>query len=258
MIVKVKKARGNGWLKGIKAYDGAITRIGLPLDKNGNLVTGLNPEDEERLEKALFLAKGDLNRNSPFWTTKTVDIPANQILILDTDTPEHELDYLILKAQRKVAKSVAELNTGSGASCEFVMFNDDEEAASENKRGKNKRMAYALFDTLSPNEMRDILLVYGKPADSSSNDVVESQLQKLLEEDPALFLVHANDPTKKTRVFVLNLVRAGILAKKGPAYTMYGTDEILAYSMEELIKYLDAKANNGKLLELKEALKNRQ
>lgn len=257
MIVKVKKARGNGWLKGIKAYDGAITRIGLPLDKNGNLVTGLTVEDERRLEKALFLDANTLNRNSPYWVTKTVDVPANQVLILDTETPEHELDYLILKAQKKVAKSITELNSGSGAFCEFVMFNDDDEAAKDNKRGKSKRVAYALFDTLSPNEMREILMVYGRPADSSSNDVVESQLLKLLEEDALTFIAHANDPTKKTKVFILNLVKEGILAKKGPAFVEYNTDEIIAYSMEEMIKFLDSKANNGRLLQLKEALKNR-
>lgn len=257
MIVKVKKARGSGWLKGIKAYDGSITRIGLPIDRNGNLVTGLTISDEERLEKALFLDKGTLNRNSPYWVTKTVDVPSNQVLLLDTDTPEHELDYLILKAQKKVAKSIAELNTGAGAYCEFVMFNDDDEAAKENKRGKNKRLAYSVFDSLSPNEMRDILMVYGRPADSSSNDVVESTLQKMLEEDPSMFLAHANDPAKKTRVFVLSLVRAGILSKKGPAFADYGTEEIIAYNMEEAIKFFDSKANNGKLLQYKELLKNR-
>ena len=262
-IIKVKKVKNQGWGSNmVKAYEGTITKVGPSLDRNVNYNTGLTKDDEKRLEKALYLKEGSLSssKENKYWVEKDegrgyyIMFEGNTPLILDTENPEDELKYLVLKGQKRVAKSVAESNHPTAL---FVIFNEEDEAAKDNKRGKSKRMAYTLFDSLSPNEMRDILMVYGKPASSSSDDVVENQLQKLLEEDPNLFLLHANDPSKKTKVFILKLVKEGILVKKSGAYFEKGSDEPIAYALDEMIKFLDAKANNAKLLQFKEALKDR-
>lgn len=263
MIVKVKRVKKNGWLNGLKSYSGAKTRVGVVVDSQGNQVTGLTKEDEHRLEEALghdrgYLKKGNLrdeNLNN-FWTSHTVDFLEDQVLVLDTEDPLQELDYLMLKAQKKVAKNMAELRTNGFA--QFVIFNEEDEAAGENKRGKNKRMASNLFEELSTNDMKNILMLYGRPSDSTSPVMIENQLMKLMEDDPAEFLVHSKDPNMKSKVFVLELVKAGVLAKKGGAFVEYGDDTVIAYSMDEMVKYLDAKANNSKAIQYKEALKSRK
>lgn len=259
MIVKVKRAKSNGWL-GIKAYANSMTKIGAALDKQGNLVTGLTREDEVRLEAALGLDSGTLRKGTPsnpgaYWISYTVDIHEDRVLELDTDLPEHELAYLLLKSQKKVANSIAELRTN--ATAQFVIFNDEDEAIKENKRGKSKRLAGALFEEMSDDDKKNMLMLYGRPANSTSSAMIENQLEKLLDEDAITFLSHAKDPHMKTKVFILQLVREGIVQKKGPAFLEPGSEDLLAYDMEGMVKYLDAKANNGKLLQLKEALKNR-
>ena len=263
MIVKVKKVKNQGWGSNlVKAYEGTITKIGPAMDRNGNYATGLTAEDESRLEKELGYPVGALSkqRSNKWWSEKDegvgfyIKFEGNTPIILDTENPEDELKYLILKAQKRVAKSVKE---SSHPTAEFVIFNEEDEADKENKRGKNKRLAFALFDTLSTNEQRNVLLMYGKKAESSSPAIVESQLLKLLEDDPAMFLVNANDPHLKDKVFILSLVSAGLLTRKGGAFIENGSDEVLAYDMDGMIKFFEEKKNNGKLLQFKAELKNR-
>lgn len=250
-IVKMKRAKAHGWL-GLKSYANTKTRIGCPLDRFGKPVTGLTPEDETELELALGLDKGTLNRNNVFWTDFFVDI-FDGTITLDTEVPEHRLQHKFLTAQKKVAKSMAELKTNANAI--FVMYNEEDEAAKENKRNKNTRLAYRLFDEMSTEDMANVLMLYGKPAGSTSPSMIENTLQKLIDEDATTFLAHAGDPKMKMKVFVLRLVRAGILAKKGPGFAEYGSEDILAYDMEGMINYLEAKTNNAKLLQFKQALK---
>lgn len=263
MIVKVKKVKNVGWGSNlVKAYEGTTTKLSPSMDRNGNLNTGLTKEDEARLEKALFLKEGSLSnsRENKWWAEQGdgvgyyIPFEGNTPLILDTENPEDELKYLILKGQKRVAKTVKE---SSHPSAMFVIFNEEDEADKENKRGKNKRLAYALFDTLSVNEQRNVLLMYGKNAESSSPAIIESQLLKLLDDDPLTFLVNAKDPHLKDKVFVLTLVSSGILTRKGGAFIETASDEVLAYDMDTMIKFLEEKKNNGKVLQFKEALKNK-
>lgn len=253
MIIKVKRAKAHGWTN-LKSYAGAKTRIGCPLDSFGKNVTGLTKDDEERLERELSLDTGTLSRNSPFWDTFFVDIDGVS-LTLDTESPEHELWYKFLCAQKKVAKSMGELKTNARAI--FVMYNEDDEAAKENKRGKNKRLAYKLFDELSTNDMKNVLLLFGDIADSTSPDMIEKKLSDILEDDPALFLATASDKNLKSKVFILELVKSGLLTKKGSAFIDPISEDILAFDMENMVSFIEDKRNNGKVIQLKTELKNR-
>jgi len=104
--------------------------------------------------------------------------------------------------------------------------------------------------------MRNILLMYGKNAESSSPAIIENQLAKLMDDDPLTFLVNAKDPHIKDKVFILSLVSAGLLTRKSGAFIESATEEVLAYDMDTMIKFLEEKKNNGKLLQFKEALRN--
>ena len=259
-IIKVKKTKKNGWL-GIKSFANGKTRLGVSIDKFGNQNTGLTREDEARFEEALGYDKGYLKKANlredkvNYWTDYSVDFHGDEILVLDTEIPEQELMYLVLKAQNRVAKNTQELKTNGFA--EFVIFNEEDEAVKENKRGKNKRLAFNLFEELSTADQKNILMLYGRPTESTSPAMIENQLSKLMEDDPTQFLAHAKDPNMKAKVFVLELVKSGILAKKGGAYTDYGSDDILAYNMDEMVKYLDSKVNNAKVIQYKDSLKKR-
>lgn len=262
MEVTIRRVKENGWgSTKVKSYPGVKTRLGVPINAQGNQVTGLSAEDETRLEEALGYDKGTLRKGDirgdkvNYWTNYTVDFDEG-IKTLNLEIPEEELQYKVLLANKgKVAKNILELKTNPNAL--FVIVNEEDEAVKENKRGKNKRVAYSLFDEMATADMKNILMLYGRPAESSSPAVIENQLQKLLEDDPALFLANATDPVLKDKVFVLQLVRAGVLQKKGGAFLEYGTEDVLAYDMDSMIKFVQAKANQPKVIHFKEALKNR-
>jgi hypothetical protein len=260
-IIKVKRAKQHGWgdVK-LKAYNGAKTRLGIPIDAYGNQVTGLSKDDEHRLEDAMGLDRGTLKKGSVrgdapvnYWTNYTIDIFGMDVLTLDTSIPEHELQHKILLARKDVAKDINELKSKPEAL--FVLFNDDDEAEKAVVRGKAKRLAGALFDTLSPEDMRNLLLLYGEDSTTNSNAVVESKLERYMEDDYNRFLAIANDSNLKDKVFIAKLQKAGIVRKNGQQYLEEGTNEHLAYSLDEFVTFLQDKKQNGKVLQFKEALK---
>jgi hypothetical protein len=261
-IIKVKRAKKNGWGSNtLKSYTGARTRVGVQIDKYGNQDTGLTKEDETRLEEAMGFDKGHLRRGSVaglepmvnYWTTFTVDMLDTDTITLDTSKPEDEIKYKVLLARKDVAKDMNELKNMPYAA--FVLFNDDDEAEKANVRGKAKRLAYTLFESLSPEDMRNLLLIYGESTDTNSNAVVESKLEKYMEDDYNKFLDVARDSNLKDKVFIAKLSRAGIIKKSGQQYVEEGTNEHLAYTTEELVAFLQDKKNNGKVAQYKEALK---
>jgi len=261
-IVKVKRAKKNGWGSNVlKAFTGARTRLGVQIDRYGNQVTGLTKDDESRLEEAMGFEKGHLKKGSVaglvpqvnFWTTFTVDFIDTDTLILDTSIPEHELQYKVLMSRTDIAKDLNDLKNKPNAL--FVLFNDDEEAEKANVRGKSKRLAYTIFEGLSPEDMRNMLLLYGETSDSSSNAVVENKLEKYMEDDYAKFVQTANDSNLKDKVFITKLQKAGIIRKSGQQFIEEGTGEHLAYSLDEFVTFLKDKKNQGKVVQYKEALK---
>lgn len=261
-IVKVKRAKKNGWGSNVlKAYAGARTRVGVQIDRYGNQVTGLTKEDETRLENVMGLDAGTLKRGSVsgaippvnFWTTFTVDMLDTDTLVLDTAIPEDEIRHKVLLARSDVAKDLNDLKNKPNAL--FVLFNDDDEAEKSNIRGKSKRVAYQLFEALSPVDMRNLVLLFGENTDTLSDAVVESRLEKYMEDDFTKFVATASDTDLKDKVFITKLQKAGIIRKNGQQFVEEGTNEHLAYSMDEFVTFLKDKKNNGKVLQFKEALK---
>lgn len=261
-VIKVKRAKKNGWGSNtLKSYAGARTRVGVQIDRYGNQDTGLTREDEARLEEAMGFEKGYLRKGSVaglvpmvnYWTTFTVDMLDTDTITLDTSMPEDEIKYKVLLARNDVAKDLNDLKTKPNAL--FVLFNDDDEAEKANVRGKAKRLAGALFDSLSPDDMRNLLLLYGESSETNSNAVVESKLEKYMEDNYGKFLELAKDSDLKDKVFIAKLQKAGIIRKSGQQYVEEGTNEHLAYTLDEFVTFLKDKKNNIKLLQYKEALK---
>lgn len=261
-LIKVKRAKKNGWGDTtLKAFTGARTKLGVPIDRQGNQITGLTHEDEVRLEEALRLDKGTLKRGSVkegspinYWTHFSVDFIDTDVVTLDTSIPEDEIKYKLLLARYDIAKDLNDLKTKPNAL--FVLFNDDDEAEKANIRGKSKRLAYTIFESLSPDEMRNLLLLYGESSESNSNAIVETKLERHMEDNYGRFLEIAKDSDLKDKVFITKLQRAGIIRKTGQQYVEEGTNEHLAYTLDEFVTYLKDKKNQNKLLQFKEALKH--
>jgi hypothetical protein len=250
MIIKFGRAKAHNWL-GIKTYAQSSIKIGAPLDKFGNPSTGLTSREEEaEMEQKLDLAPGTLAKTSDFWSEFYVQID-DKTLELDTSIPEHELWYKFLKSQKKVAKSKAELRTN--ATAQFVLYSEEEEAKVENKGFKAKSMAYALVNEMSPADMRQVLLFYGKSGNSTNDETVANMIYKEVDMNPSKFLEIVQDDKLKLKAFILELVRYGVLSKRGTSF-VYG-DDTLSHDLEGMVKYLETKDNAQMLKHFKEELK---
>jgi hypothetical protein len=252
--VTLKPIKKNGWLP--EDHDGAIRyskcfeRLTVQATRGtGVLNTGLTEEDERRLEKKMNMSTGTLSRyNKDYWTMFRVDV-AKEGTILDLAFPEDELKYLVLKAHQRVANS--EMERFDSPFAEYVMTSEEQEAKVENKKSKLKRKAYKVFSNMSTTEMKDVLKVMGKRAgDDSSVDFVESQLDKIVTDDPQNFLTTVEDPTFTMRAFIDDCIASRVLVKNGTKYQLPGGD-VVGYALEQTIEYLQNPSNQEVYLDLK-------
>jgi len=252
--VTLKPIKRNGWLPddhdGAIRYSKCFERLTVQAARGtGVLNTGLTEEDERRLEDKMSMSPGTLSRyNRDYWTMFRIDVPKDGV-ILDLSFPEDELKYLVLKAHQRVANS--EMERFDSPFAEYVMTSQEQEARVENKKSKLKRKAYKVFSNMSTTEMQDVLKVMGKRAgDDASVDFVESQLDKIVSDDPQNFLNTVEDPTFKMRAFIDDCTSARVLVKNGTKYQLPGGD-IVGYTLEQTIEYLQNPDNQEVYLDLK-------
>lgn len=242
-ILKHKKK--DSW-SGVYKYKNCFDYIGPMLTRSGNAHTGLTKEDESRLEKALNFQEGQLAAYSQFWKTFAVKITNNE-LILNTDRPWDELQYLFLKNHKLVANGIADIKAGA----HYVLINKDADAKEANRASRRRREALREFDKLSLEDMRKALRIYGYKADTMSAELVESKLFELIEKDPeAFFMKWVNNKNKDTEFIIHAGIAKNILRKSRNVY-YYGTD-IIGNSIDDAIAYINDKNNQ----DLKMAIMN--
>lgn len=243
--------------KSLTVYSNAVkTWLGAPISlSTGQRVTGLTAEDEAELEGQMGLEKGTLKKNSKFWDDYTIVILGNQ-LVLDDSEPEQALKLKVLKANKtKIAQSIKEWRTEKPDAL-FYIHSEEEEAKIENVGFKFKRKANSHFDGMSIDDMRDALLFYNIKSETLSNEAIEAKLYKQLELNPRGFLAIVEDEGYKTKLFVKQLVKMDILQTKGAGFTFEG--EMLAYSLDKAVEYLQDKDNSNMLLTFKQMLQEKE
>jgi len=252
--VTLKPIKKNGWLPedhdGSIRYSKCFERLTVQSQRGtGVLNTGLTDEDERRLEKKMNMSQGTLSRyNKDYWNKFYIDVP-KEGKELDLANPKDELTYFVLKAHQRIANS--EMERFDSPFAEYVMTSVEQEAKVENKKSKLKRKAYKVFSNMNTTEMRDVLKVIGKRAgDDASVDFIESQLDKIVTEDPQEFLATVEDPTFIMRAFIDDCLSSRVLTKSGTKYVLPGGD-VVGYTLEQTIEYLKNPDNQEVYLDLK-------
>ena len=252
--VTLKPIKKHGWLPddhdGAIRYSKCFERLTVQAAKGtGVLNTGLSEDDEVRLEAKMHMAPGTLSKyNRDYWADFRIDVPKDG-KILNISNPEDEVKYLVLKAHQRVANS--EMERFDTPFAEYVMTSDEQEAKVENQKSKLKRKAYKVFSGMSTTEMKDVLKVMGKRVgDDASVDFVESQLDKIVTDDPQNFLTTVEDPTFAMRAFIDDCISSRVLVKNGTKYQLPGGD-VVGYTLEQTIEYLQNPDNQEVYLDLK-------
>ena len=196
--------------------------------------------------------EGYLDPMSSYWDTFAVKV-SKKDTIINTDTPEGELQYLFLKGHKRVADGMKNISP----STDYVLINKDDEAVEINKASKIKRDAYKAFDKMTLEDMRKCLRLYGHKADNISNEVVESKLFELIDKDPSkFFLVWVNNKNKETQYLLETAVSKNIIRKSKNVY-YYGTD-IIGRTTDDAIAFLNNKENQEIKLSILDQIEAKQ
>jgi hypothetical protein len=237
----------NKWSGKIK-FRNCYEDIGPYYTRSGMVYTGLTRDDEKRLGELLGI---DLSRGSSFWTNFFIRVQ-NDDIILNLEDPRDELKYLYAKNHRKVKTSIFEHK----ASARFLLINNEEEAKRSNLLNKTKRRAIREFDTLTSEDIRKALRLFGLNGDNMEPEVAEDKLYKVVENNPDSFLDKwVNNKHRETEVTVERAISMNIIRRSKNIYR-YGS-EVIGRSMIESIDFLESPKNQDILLSVMKAIQSK-
>lgn len=250
MEVILKHRALDYWSK-VTKYKSCVDYISTYWTRSGSKFTGLTEEDEKRLEKKLGFADGTLARHSSYWVTFNVKLGEKPI-ILNTQNPWDELQYLFLKSHKRVANGF----TDNKPNTDYILINKDSEAKEKNLVNKTKREAIKEFDKLSLEDMRKCLRIFGIKSDSISNELVESTLFDIVEKEPVKFFDKWVNNKQKNTEFVIEAAIAKNIIRKSKNMYFYGT-ETVGNSLSDAVNNLDSPKNQDLKLAILQELESK-
>ena len=224
--------------------------------KQGALATGLDSDTETRLSSSLGISLANNSANE-FWHDFKIKL-LDQTMIFDTSKPMEELQVYVLKASKFVANSQKELDAGHWPNAKYVIYDEKTELEKQAAEVEVKAKAIDIFNNLSPEKKLDMLKLYGKALENSSNDFVYTKLYEIVEDNPIDFIAQANKSPEeiKIKALIFDLEKIGILRRKGTAY-LYN-DQQVGFDYEDTVSYLLNPGNQELLVKLKDSLEMRQ
>lgn len=243
MEVIVKLTKINPWT-GLIKWSNCFDYVSTYWTRSGSRYTGLTTEKARELEQKMGKAEGELDPSSTFWDTFAIKIGKRE-LIINTDRPEGELQYLFLLKHKRVANGLDKVTPAT----DYVLINKEAEAEQANKINKIKRDAYRALDKMSLEDMRKCLRLFGIKADAMSNELVEARLTENIERDPAKFIrIWVENPNKEINFIIEEALSKNIIRKNRSAY-YFGTD-LIGNGLEDVIAYLKDKKNQDLYLSI--------
>lgn len=224
--------------------------------KSGALATGLDNDTEARLSSSLGVSLANNSANE-FWHDFKIKLK-DQTMIFNTDNPIEELQVYVMKASKFIANSQKELDAGKWPNAKYVIYDEQTELEKQASEVQTKAKAIDIFNNLSPEKKLDMLKLYGKAVENSSNDFVYTKLYEIVENDPIDFIAQANKSPEeiKIKALIFDLEKIGILRRKGTAY-LYN-DQQVGFDYDDTVSYLLNPGNQELLVKLKDSLEMRQ
>lgn len=256
-VKPIIKERWHGLHKlGRAKFQGTADVIQAVYDKTiGTLATGLDQEQRDRLSKAMGIDLNPLSTNE-YWQEFKVKLE-DKTMIFDTKIPFQELQISVLRASNLVANSQKEHDAGRWPDAKYVIYDEQQEVEKEAKTAEVKAQAVGVFSKLSPSKRLDILKIFGKATNNTSEDFTYARLYEILEEDPKRFteVASAKPEEIKVKALVFDLETKGILRTKGAAY-LYN-DQQIGFDYDDTVTYLMNPKNQELLIKLTDDLKVR-
>lgn len=247
-VKPLERVRWHG--KTSKEFPNRPVKISAFVDPStGRYVTGLTPEDKERLEALTGLDLSDIyiaNRPHPFWSSKMGQVTLEDATnIFHTENPLDEIKVKLLKANHFVANSMADYERGNAPYAQFVIFDEEEEIGVKASRAAARKQVYKLSEKLTPAKKADIVMVItGVSAQKQSPEYIDVKFEEAMEEvGPVKMLeILQEDPKRVSmRAFVLEALDRSLLRKEGSS--VYYMDTHIGYDIDGAVDYFLDKDN---------------
>lgn len=248
MIAILRPIKKENW-SGLVRYRNCYEDLGPYYTRSGMIYTGLTPEDEKRLGAILGQ---NLQRGSDYWKNFFIRTYSTDIY-LNLEDPNDELRYLFLKNHKRVKTSIFERK----ASAHFLLINKEEEAKKSNLINKTRRLAMKEFDSLTTEDIRKVLRLFGHNGDNMEPEVAENKLFEIVESNPQSFIDRwVNNVRRDTEVIIERAISMNIIRRAKNIYR-YGS-EVIGRTMTEAIEFLENPKNQDILLSIMQNVQSKE
>lgn len=242
-------------LLGRPSYKDAKTYFSASLSsKTGERIRILDDEKAAYYAKELNLPIDDLKTSkSDFWRDYTFIMQGEKAELDDSD-PTHQLVLDMLSKDERVALS--EEDKKNKPRVEYILIRETEVTATKVARRKIKADAYAKFNVMSDDDLKNVLLIFGKNPKSLSADRIKELVTDEIENNAERFLGFVDDKNFKIKVFINDMVQEGVIRKTNSSYVFDG--EMIAHDTTSMIGYLKDAKNTNNVVAFKKMLNEKK
>ena len=209
----------------------AVRRFTVPRLSNGSFKNVLTTKEKEYLEHVMGLEYNALsvhNRKNNFWDDSNpegfgrVDLH-KQDNFLDLSVPEEYIKYKVLLANKdQICPSMQELDERPKATYQFVILNENAEAASNLKRVDATKNCWKEFGKVEDDidTLRTVIeLLEKRPlAPKTKLDFLQGKVSEWIESDPRKVLATLKDELLPAKVLIKKGVEKGIISWRNDLY----------------------------------------
>lgn len=214
-----------------KILPGVSQTLAPAMDKFGRVITGTNEKDYTEI-----MAKDDTIAEplsyKDFYRNLAVKV-TDKGKDFDRSIPKHELTYRMLLTLPEVAMNKDEVNSSIH---DFYLVDEETEAKEKLTTMDSKIKAFGYLNQMTPEDIKDILFLYGINTLTSSDSLAKAKIGEKIEEDAKTFISLFEDNGRSHRILLRKLLAKNIVRKEGGAYFYgeQGDNPILIGGTEEL------------------------
>ena len=237
-IVPIMRARGP--IKDEKheaffLFGNATIDVCVPMDRMGNLIDPLSPEEREYFEdksrSGMPFNVGELSiYNKPaenYWTTFRIKLSKDE-RVLNLSNPKDYLEYKVLLSNKELVAPSGDVQYDK-MTYKFALISEDfAQKTNLNEADQNER-AWTKFGEIRNNRayMSNFLKIYGRmPSEDSNDDFLRNEITKIIKEDIKSFLSITEDDMFEDKILIHRAVRAGAIKISKGNYILPGGDKM--------------------------------
>lgn len=210
----------------------------------------LNKEEKDYLTYVLKLKPSDnsLEPGSDFLINRSVELKGKEKKF-DLSNPSDYLDLAIVRSNENIISEEGKYKSGA----DFTLFCENEKMEKQVTARKIKAEAYKLVSSLSIEEKKGILMLFGYNTIEMADLGIEDKFGLLVEQEPQRVIEISNTPNFKGAVFIRKGLYKKVLASHGGH--IYFNETLLGTSIEAAAEFLKKPENKPLLDALKDSVK---